>query len=462
MSWDNRFVKVIRRVLKRLGLSLILYRLFAENRLTLKVWACALRYHRLCKAARSKPKDKKIRVLFIVSEIAKWKEQSLYKVMEASGEFYPMVGISAWNNQSKERITAKEYEQVQIRAEIFFDRLGDRHVRTVTIEDGQWVYHDLSEFKPDVVFYTEQWSPCSKQIPHDVSRYALTCFLPYYVPDFGITQIDCHSDVSRMVWTFFCLSNSWSNLYRRSLWYVSYAAKFVATGHPALDRFHYERDRPAKEGYVIYAPHFAFPHPHVWDRYIIGTFDWSGRAMLEYAEAHPEIKWVFKPHPMLRGKLMETRLMTAYEIEDYYLRWGKIAIVSTDADYQDIFLESRAMITDSGSFLPEYGSTGRPVIRLICSKNKHVPPKAAKRVYDTFYNVHNLDELWSALKLVVEDRQDPNAKIRRAAVRAARLAEEDASRNIVDYLLKTFGRNGANVAHTNDGQTSARDGVTGA
>jgi len=390
--------------------------------------------------AKKKQKGEKIRVLFIVSEIAKWKEQSLYEAMESSGEFYPIVGISAWNNQSEDRLTAQEYEQVQKNAETFFDKMGDRHVRTVSIEDGVWVYHDLSEFRPDIVFYTEQWSPCCKQTPYDVSRYALTCFLPYYVPDFGITQIDCHSEVSRMAWTYFCLGESWVKLYRLSLWCVSYAAKFVATGHPALDKFHYERNRPVKEGYVIYAPHFSFPWAQSWDRYVIGTFDWNGRAILEYAEAHPEVKWVFKPHPVLKRTLKETGLFSEQEIDDYYGRWAKIAVVSTDSDYQELFLESRAMITDCGSFLPEYGSTGRPVIRLICSKNRHIPPRAAKQVYDTYYNVRNMKELNDALKLVVEGHKDPNRALRLAAVRRARLAEEDASNSIVTYLLKTFGR----------------------
>ena len=440
MNYDKGLFKIVKLVLKKLGLSLFFYRLFIENRQTPEAWACAWRYRKLCKLARQKPKNEKIRVLFIVSEIAKWKEQSLYKAMESSGKFYPIVGISAWNNQSEKRLTAQEYEQVQGRAEAFFDKLGDRHVRTVTIESGQWVYHELSEFNPDIVFYTEQWAPCRKQRPYDVSRYALTCFLPYYVPDFGITQIDCHSEISRMAWTFFCLGESWVRLYRRSLWCVGYAAKFVVTGHPALDKFHYERDRLAKEGYVIYAPHFSYPWSKRWDRYVIGTFDWNGMAMLEYAEAHPEIKWIFKPHPVLKRTLKESQLMTDSEIADYYGRWAKIAIVSTDADYQDLFLESRALITDCGSFLPEYGSTGRPVIRLICSKNKHIPPKAARQVYDTYYNVRNLEELSAALELVVENRQDPNRGIRLAAVREARLAEEDASMNIVKYLLNAFGR----------------------
>lgn len=440
MNIDSGFPLLIRKCLRRVGLSLFVYQLFFENRDIPKIWACAWRYRRLRKQAHCKPKGEKIRVLFIVSEMAKWKEQALYELMDRTEDFYPIVGISAWNYLGENRLSAGEYERVQTRTEAFFDKMGDRHVRTVTIEDGKWVYHDLSEFNPDIVFYTEQWSPCPKQHPYEVSKYALTCFLPYYVPDFGFAQIDCHTDVSRMVWTYFCLNQSWVWRYRRSMWHVSYAAKYVATGHPALDWFHYNRSRLPEKEYVIYAPHCSFAKETPRRHFCIGTFDWSGMPMLEYAEAHPEIRWVYKPHPVLKRRVLDAGLMTEEEFERYNKRWANFAMVSTDSDYQDLFLESRVLITDCGSFLPEYGSTLRPVIRLRCSHDKIVPPKSARRIYDAYYNVHNLTELYEKLKLVVEERQDPNRRIRVAAVHKAKLADEDASKNIVKYLMNAFGR----------------------
>lgn len=430
--------EIIKKLLKRLGVYPFFFRTVFENRLILKSIQCSWRYRRLAKAARQKPRGEKIRVLFIVSEIAKWKEQSLYEAMEQSGEFYPIVGISAWNKQSG--LNVDELEAVHKRAEEFFDRMGDRHVRTVTCEGGHKVFHNLSEFKPDIVFYTEQWAPCPKQHPFEVSKYALTCFLPYYVPDFGITQIDCHQQVERMSWTYFCLGESWAKLYRRSLLLTCHCNKFVVTGHPALDFFYEQRDRQPKENYVIYAPHFSFPHPLQQEFYLIGTFEWSGRAMLEYAEAHPNVKWVFKPHPILRGILSEFGVMSKAEVDDYYARWEQIGVACYDSDYQELFLESRAMITDSGSFLPEYGSTERPIIRLICDKNKHVPPKVAKDIYDTYYNVRNLNELQKNLELVVEKGKDPSREARISAVRSSGLANQDASQQMLKYLRKTFNR----------------------
>ena len=434
----RKLLAPIKLLLQRLGLYTFFFEKVYENRLLGVSLACAGRYRKLLASARRKPRGEKIRVLFIVSEIAKWKEQSLYEAMERTGQFEPIVGLSAWNKQTG--LPPEELDAVHARAEMFFDRMGCRHVRTVTVERGKKVFHDLSEFKPDIVFYTEQWSPCLKQDPATVSHFALTCFLPYYVPDFGIMRIDCHQPVERFSRFYFCLGESWAKAYRRNMWLTAHCAQYVVTGHPALDEFNRQADRQPKENYIIYAPHFSFPHPKQQEFYTIGTFDWNGFAILEYAESHPEIKWVFKPHPILKTILPELGVMTAEEVAAYYARWAKIAVTSFDADYQDLFLESRVMITDSGSFLPEYGSTGRPVIRLICAQNKHVPPRAAKDVYDTYYNVRSLDEMYAAFKLVIEEGQDPNREQRLAAVRAAGLTGCDASENIIDAILKVYGR----------------------
>jgi hypothetical protein len=59
---------------------------------------------------------------------------------------------------------------------------------------------------------------------------------------------------------------------------------------------------------------------------------------------------------------------------------------------------------------------------------------------NTCHNVNNLEELHSALKLVVEDGRDPNREKRIEAVRAAGLTGRNASLNIVKHLLKIFNR----------------------
>ncbi len=156
--------------------------------------------------------------------------------------------------------------------------------------------------------------------------------------------------------------------------------------------------------------------------------------MLRYAQAHPEIKWVFKPHPLLREKIALSGFMTKEELDEYYEAWARIGVVCLTGDYQDVFLESRVMLTDSASFLPEYAATGRPLIHLWCDENKETPPEPSLRLMDTFYRVSTPEELEKTLKLVVEDRQDPKREERLRVVKELGLCDNDAAKNMVAYF----------------------------
>ena len=430
------FKEIVKKISSRFGL-LTAYRRLRENLDFAKVLVCNHNY--TLQIRRLRRKQGKIRVLFIVSEISKWKEQKLYEEMERSEIFDPLVGISAWNKQMG--LSNEELELVHKRAEAFFDQLGDRHVRTVTCDNQLRVYHDLSDFSPDIVFYTEQWSPCEKQDPCTVSEYALTFFAPYYVGDYCHMQFDCHQLVQRLSYGYFCLNETLCHEYRKSLRLDFHSCHFIPSGHPGLDYFTEEDTAEGKNEYVIYAPHFSFPNPKSpdFDEHL-STFDWNGREILEYAKSHPEMKWVFKPHPILREWILDSGFMDAEELADYYSAWASIGIVCENGNYQDLFIRSRVMITDSGSFLTEYGATGKPIIHLICAENTMKPIEAVKPVWDTYYKVHNLEEMYETFNLVLERGCDPNNEMRQVAVENAGIRGGNASKYIVQYMRCLLGR----------------------
>ncbi len=411
-----------------------LYTWLRENSTVLKVLICKCRYARHVKRLRSKPQEEKIRVLFIVSEIAKWKEQRVYEAMEKSGQFEPIVGLSGWNKQLN--LSATELDAVHKRAEDFFVRLGDRTVRTVKTDGDRKEYCDLSEFKPDIVYYTEPWAPCAKQDPWTVSKFALTVYTPYFTPNYGVLSLDCHQYVHRLIYAYFTLNEAWSEAYRHSLRFVAHSTKFVPTGHPGLDFFSDALNILPRKNSVIYAPHFSFYNPNEPEykqRY--STFDKNRNEILDYAKRHSEFNWIFKPHPVLREWIRSSGLMTQVEVDDYFSEWAKIGTVCEDGDYQDLFLDSRAIITDCGSFLTEYGSTGRPVIHLINSSNTYAPTFLIKNLYENYYKVHNLEEMYKIFKLVLEDWEDPLKQGRIHEANIAGILQSDAATLILEYLL---------------------------
>ena len=400
----------------------------------------SLRYRRHVVRIREDVGKPKVRVLFIVSEIAKWKEQSLYEAMEKSGVFEPIVGLSAWNGQIEELCPNDKLAKLHERAAAFFAGLGDRCVNTVRIVDGKREISDLREFRPDIVYYTEPWSPAAGQDPRSVSRFALTCYSPYYVPNYSIIEQECKLDLHRWLWIYFCLGEWQAKHYANAYLPFARSTRFVGAGHPSLDPFYLSRDRKPVGNMVIYAPHCTIAGKgSTWPQHY-ATFRWSGSFMLEYAKAHPEIKWVFKPHPLLKRGIKMVGLMSDEAIEAYYSEWRAVAAVSEDSNYQDMFLDSRAMITDCGSFLSEYGATGRPVIHLISAENIRRPISKLASLYDTYYKVHDQAELKETLGQVVEAGLDPARAKRLEALKESGLGSVCASENIISHLRKVLNR----------------------
>ena len=113
---------------------------------------------------------------------------------------------------------------------------------------------------------------------------------------------------------------------------------------------------------IIYAPHWS-----ISSGIFYATFQHNYKFMYEFAKAHPEISWVFKPHPMLLASAVGHGLFKSAEAFKAYLQaWDDLpnAKVFTGAYYQGLFATSDGMIMDCGSWIGEYQYTHKPMIFL--------------------------------------------------------------------------------------------------
>ena len=123
--------------------------------------------------------------------------------------------------------------------------------------------------------------------------------------------------------------------------------------------------------------------------------------------------------------------MSESEVEGYSREWESIGTACYTADYVKLFLSSRAIITDCGSFLTEYAATGRPIIRLLRNDAFYGPHPSLKKLYATYYETRSKAELGRLLKLVVLNGKDPLREIRQLEARNAGLIKEDSAVEIV-------------------------------
>lgn len=379
-----------------------------------------------------------VKVLFLANDPAKWKCASVYKRLAEDPRFDVAVGLVPSDFRIGRTLgeNAREYRGVRE----WFEGHGYKCIELYKPLRDRLA--DIRKHAPDMVFYTSSWYDLPGHQPQTVSETALTFYVPYFVANYVELNLDCRLDMHRLYWRHIVVNAGLARLYAGATADRKMAGRFVPLGHPMLDLIAEAdgpRDGHGKKPCVIYAPHWTVDWPGRKSSMHLSTFLETGRFMLDYAAAHPEFEWVFKPHPRLNPILSEWGCMTREAVDAYYARWGEIGTVCTDGDYAGLFAKSDAMITDCGSFLSEYGATGKPIIHLLSKRNAVVPPDVIARVYGKYYQAHDVAELSGWLETVLERGEDPKREERQAALRDAGFLSTNAAENIVRYLRRVAG-----------------------
>lgn len=378
------------------------------------------------------PTNKKIRVLFYVCENSKWCYQSLYDILEKSDFFEPLVCVSLLTNVHKG--TDKTRNNLEENYQFFKSR-GMR------VEYGykNHEYINLKTFEPDIVFYEQRWSLPKIHQPYWVSKYALTCYCTYGF-DMIKNQLSYVQMFQGILWKLFAESEL--NVKYYDSFYKNASKNCVVTGWPKLD-FYYENHnnscskwKEPEKFKIIYAPHHSI-EPGSYLKF--GTFLENGKFILEWAKSHPEITWVFKPHPRFKLAILSSGYMNEEEVEKYYQEWENIGICYSQGAYLDIFQSSDLMITDCASFLAEYLPTGKPLVRLV---NKDAVPlnSLGEMVVSGYYKSYNNEDLLQILDKLVVEKDDYMKEERLAAKEKVFNTKNSAAESIYKYLLQCFNR----------------------
>jgi hypothetical protein len=181
--------------------------------------------------------------------------------------------------------------------------------------------------------------------------------------------------------------------------------------------------------YVIYAPHWSINHEKTM---AYSTFKENGEFILKYAQTHPELNWIFKPHPMLRKAILDNNFMQENEVDEYYSAWEKLGKACYDGDYYKLFTDSILLITDCSTFLIEYLATQKPLIRLR-SKSAVEFNSLAEEALKVCYNVDNNAELEKTLDLILKENRD---ELNKARIDFSKSLKKETSKIIIKDLLK--------------------------
>ncbi len=371
-------------------------------------------------------KKRKLVVAFYVYDQAKWKCQSLYDLLEKSENFIPYIFVTK-NCAPKDNFNFQKPNEL----EKIFDFFKLQNMRVLyAYKRNNFIPFEQMEPKPDIIFYQHPWYVETSQGPVVCSKFALTCYVPYFIAT-SISPTEYFLRFHQYVQNHYVLNDAIKDFYCENA--PNKGVNIKSVGHPALDFFYLNREKEFEnKNYVIYAPHWSVDNKNVlfW-----GTFLWCGQFMLDYAKKHPEINWVFKPHPCLKGYLKNNNYMSTQEIEQYWKEWEKIGKLCESGNYLDMFKSSKAMITDCGSFETEYFLTKKPLIHLKSNGAMPFNPSVAK-IVETYYNVQDIKELEQILDEVVLRGIDTKKEQRLNLYDELFCQNNYAAQNIVSDLLK--------------------------
>ena len=397
----------------------------------INIYSIRRRYTKVLDRIKRNRGRKPIKVLFLVSNSAKWKAQSVFNLMSKTDRYLPFIALTL---QDQELTFDEKRRQEQLQElKDFFSTKGMATLQAYSSENFMPI--TLRDFAPDVIFYQTPWNVSSVQSPEKVSKYALTSYVPYFVQNYGNLTMDCCEPFHRYLWRHYTLNDYWAREFMNVQDATAgRAGKVVGTGHPMLDMLSDISKTVHNNDTVIYAPHWSCGIGECYS-----TFHKVGLKMLEFAQHHTEIKWIFKPHPTLRKVLTDEKIMTEDEAQSYYTAWERLGNVCYGGGYESYFEDSAAMITDCGSFLVEYACTGRPIIHLISSDAKFAPHPISKVLFDTYYKAKGWDEFCKIFQDVVINGNDYLRERRLQKVKEMNLSGSNAARKIVNDLDREIG-----------------------
>jgi len=364
-------------------------------------------------------KDKNsLRVVFYVYDSCKWKSQTIYDEMLKNPKFEPLIVVtknSAKNldnpsYQTKEDIleTYDFFKNKGLNTELGYDFKKNRHI-------------PFKRFNPDIIIYQHPWYVETSQGPVVCSKFALTAYVPYDIPT-TMVETEYNLRFYQYVERFYLINEEIKNFYAPLM--DNKGVNLKAVGAPSLDLI----KNTKSEKYVIYAPHWTINHEKT---IAYSSFKENGDFILKYAQEHPEINWVFKPHPLLKKAIIDNKFMSEEEVENYYSSWEKVGIGCYSGDYYEIFNNSKLMITDCSTFLIEYLMTGKPLINLV-SKNAVDFNTVVKEAVKYFYKPKNREELEEALNSIILENKD---YLKDERIKFSQRFKTKATENLIKDLL---------------------------
>lgn len=353
---------------------------------------------------------RKIKVLFLINQIALWRLTNVVKKMLLDDLFDPLIMITPFTYYGEERM----YNDLS-RCYKFFQEKELPFITSFNSIKRKWT--TLKEINPDIIIISDPHKTTLDEYYENAYMNYLTCYVPYTfdaATNFN-TDEAYNKPLHNFCWSI--LSTCEFSKNRAKTFAKNKGTNTVLTGSFTCEEL-------AKENYtlispwktqsknkikIIYAPHQSIETDATLN---ISTFLTAGLKILELAvQYQDEIQWAFKPHPFLKEKLYRHPDWGKNLTDAYYDFWTKNTFTQfEDGSYVELFKTSDALIHDCGSFLFEYLVTKKPCAFLELNSEKQLLSinEFGLKSLNCHTRIKNLNAIETFLDKLVNDSIGPN------------------------------------------------------
>ena len=268
-----------------------------------------------------------------------------------------------------------------------------------TYNRDTWI--DLKEYNLDYLFYPRPYDHyLPKQYRSSATRkFVKCCYIPYGYN--GGQQFDGMNTDKKFFKNIYCvfadtdytadlISKKFNSSKEKA------AHKIVFLGYPALEPYFDIKNKNVINT-VLWSPRWTYDE-NIGGSHFLEYKD----IVLDWAKKYPNIKVVFRPHPLMFEELIKKKKMTEQEVQEFFGELERLGIeYDRGNQIYEVFGKTDVLVTDFSSIIIEYFVTGGPIIYCdgIISFNE-----GYEIIKDEIYRVKNEDELDNAFIEIINNK----------------------------------------------------------
>lgn len=342
------------------------------------------------------------RVVFIIQFPETWTScKSVYDAFVNRGLQVYLLCIPKFAMSHIEKL-ADPIQDRENEAYQYFMEAGYHNCVRADQENSTW--YKLEMLNPDIAIYTRPYNshyPECYRTSH--LKGCLSCYIPYGYSVLrgsvlnGMFNNDFIRNIDKC---FVCSESSRDYLRKYLIWYRIFGQLDLRyLGYPRFDLIKKKQSgNPVST--ITWLP-----------RWIAGkaTEEQKGSHFLEYyekflnyAESHPELNFIIRPHPLMFSNFIESGAMTVEEVAVFKSKCESIpnVILDTSANYLPLLEKTDILIADVTALMVEFFYANVPTI--YCDDTTNFSDEALKMT-EAMYKAQNWDQIVTHIEEIVHE-----------------------------------------------------------